>query len=81
VILGLGQDAFAHQVYAAMTVGWIQRTVALAAKIKVGKGELFISTFRLSQNIGSHPVAAGMVKDMLSDISQGIITKKQKQTG
>ncbi len=81
VILGLGQDAFAHQVYAAMTVGWIQRTVALAAKIKVGKGELFISTFRLSQNIGSHPVAAGMVKDMLSDISQGIITKKQKQAG
>lgn len=76
VILGLGQDAFAHMVYAAMTVGWIHRTVALAAKVRVGKGELFISTFRLSQNMGSHPVAAGMVKDMISDLSQGIIKKK-----
>ena len=70
VIVGLGQDAFAHQVCAGMTVGWIHRTVALAAKIRVGKGELFISTFRLSQNISSHPVASGMVRDMLSDLSQ-----------
>jgi hypothetical protein len=65
VITGLGSLYHARSVHAALAVGWIHRTAALIAELPIGRGRLMVSTFRLSKNLASHPLAAWMVDQMV----------------
>lgn len=70
VLTGFTPHAFAADVHAGLFVGWLHKTVALIAERRLGRGRLLASTFRLSQHIATHPVAALMVRDMLSHLSR-----------
>jgi len=70
VIVGLSPRDFAADVHAGMFVGWIHQTVALIAEQRIGNGRLLISTFRLRQHRGNHPIAAVMLHDMITHLAQ-----------
>jgi len=57
---------FAANVHAGLFVGWIHRTVGLIAEHPVGKGRLLTCTFRLRQHLRTQPVAAIMLRDMVT---------------
>ena len=65
VLQGLKPHDYARHVHAGLTVGWLHKTVALAAERTVGRGLLLASTFKLSRNMATNPVAAAMVMDMV----------------
>jgi hypothetical protein len=65
VIVGLSPRDFASNVHAGLFVGWIHHTVALVAERAIDKGRLLISTFRLRDHLGTHPVATIMMRDMI----------------
>jgi hypothetical protein len=69
VIVGLSPRDFAADVHAGMFVGWIHDTVALVAEQRIGNGRLLVSTFRLRQHRGNHPIAAVMLHDMIEHLS------------
>ncbi|HMQ33440.1 MAG TPA: glycoside hydrolase family 2 TIM barrel-domain containing protein [Chloroflexaceae bacterium] len=66
VIVGLSPRDFAAHVHAGLTVGWLHHTVALIAERRYGAGRLLISTFRLREQLRTHPVAQIMLGDMLA---------------
>jgi hypothetical protein len=66
VIHGVHPAFFARDVHAGLFLGWIQKTVALIADRTVGQGRLRISTFRLRERMATHPVAAILLRDLLS---------------
>jgi hypothetical protein len=65
VIVGLQPRDFAGSVHAGLFVGWVHHVVALVAERSVDRGRLMISTFRLAEHLGRHPVATIMVRDMI----------------
>ena len=65
VIVGLSPRDFASHVHSGLFVGWIHHTVALVAERAIDKGLLLISTFKLRDQLGSHPVATIMMRDMI----------------
>ena len=64
VIVGMPQRAFPSNVSAGLCVGWIQKPVALIATQPIGHGSLTVTSFRLTERLGSDPVA-DMVLDSL----------------
>lgn len=68
VITGLNRYEYAHNVHAALTVGWLHQTAALIARRKVGKGDLLTCTFKIGQSIGKHPIAAWMFNALLQSL-------------
>ena len=69
VIVGLSPRDFASHVHAGLFVGWIHHTVALVAERAIDKGRLLISTFKLRDHLGTHPVATIMMRDMIARLA------------
>jgi hypothetical protein len=69
VIVGLSPRDFASHVHAGLFVGWIHHTVALVAERAIDKGRLLISTFKLREHLGTHPVATIMMRDMIARLA------------
>jgi hypothetical protein len=65
VIVGMSPRDFASNVHSGLFVGWVHHTVALVAERAIDKGRLLISTFRLRDHLGTHPVATIMMRDMI----------------
>jgi len=70
VIHGVHPYQFASDVHSGLFLGWIHKVVALIAERNVGEGKLLISTYRLSQHLTSHPVAAVMMRDMIATLER-----------
>lgn len=70
VIVGLNPRDFAANVHAGLTVGWLHHTVALVAERRYGHGCLLISTFRLRDQLRTHPVAQIMLGDMVAHLGR-----------
>ena len=68
VITGLSPRDFASDVHAGLFVGWLHHIVALVAERRFGNGRLLISTFRLRDHMTNNPVAATMLRDMISHL-------------
>jgi hypothetical protein len=65
VISGVTPDEFAASVHAGIFVGWLQHNAALTAGRRVGEGQLLISTFQLSENWKTNPMAATMLHGLV----------------
>lgn len=78
VIVGLNPREFASDVHAGLFVGWIHHTVALIAERRFGNGRLMISTFQLRQHLLTQPVAAIMLRDMVTHLAR-INAEKQSE--
>ena len=68
VIHGMHPFHFANDVHAGMFLGWVHKAVALVAERRVGRGTLLTSTFRLREQLATHPIAAIMVRDMVRSL-------------
>jgi hypothetical protein len=69
VIDGFVPRDFALDVYAGMFVGWIHKPVPTIARRRVGRGTLLISTFRLTQNLETNPLALCLFCELMALIS------------
>lgn len=58
VIHGFAPRDFPRDVFAGLFVGWLHRPVPTIARKRIGRGELLLSTFQLSENLDTHPLAA-----------------------
>jgi hypothetical protein len=65
VIHGFSPRDFALDVYAGLFVGWLHKPIPTIARKRVGRGELLISTFRLSKNLESNPLARHVFKELV----------------
>jgi hypothetical protein len=72
VISGLSPRDFASDVHSGLFVGWLHHTVALVAERRLSNGRLLISTYRLLEHIGTHPVATIMLDDMIRHLTVGL---------
>lgn len=72
VITGMQPRDFARNVHSGLTVGWLHHTVALVAERRFGPGRLLISTYRLSSNLRTHPVAQIMLGDMVAHLAKEV---------
>jgi hypothetical protein len=70
VIVGLSPRDFAASVHSGLFVGWVHHIVALVAERPIDRGRLMISTYRLRQHLGTHPVATIMMRDMIARIAR-----------
>ncbi len=66
VITGPRAQEFAETVHAGLFLGWIHRNHALIHERGLGRGHIMISTLRLSEHLGTHPVARAMFHDLLT---------------
>jgi hypothetical protein len=64
VIVGLRSREYVANVHAGLVVGWLHHAAALVAERHFGSGRLLISTFHLSEQIETNPVARIMLNDM-----------------
>lgn len=69
VIVGLSPRDFAASVHSGLFVGWVHHVVALVAERAIDKGRLLVSTFRLREHLGTHPVATIMIRDMIQRLA------------
>lgn len=69
VITGFHPRDYAASVHSGLFVGWIHHTAALIAERPVGEGRLLISTYRLQENLTTHPVAEIMLRDMIAHVA------------
>jgi hypothetical protein len=69
VIVGLAPRDFANEVHSGLFVGWVHHVVALIAERRVDRGHLMICTYRLREQLCSHPVATIMMRDMLARLA------------
>ena len=65
VIHGFSPRDFALDVYAGLFVGWLHKQIPTIARKRVGRGELLTSTFRLSKNLESNPLAKYLFKELM----------------
>lgn len=65
VISGFVPRDFAFNVYAGLFVGWLHKPVPTIARRWLGEGEVLISTFRLSKNLGSNPLAMYLFAELM----------------
>jgi hypothetical protein len=65
VISGVTPDEFGTGVHAGLFVGWLQHNAALVPERRMGEGRLLISTFQLSENLNTNPLAAAMLMDLV----------------
>ena len=70
VIVGLSPRDFAGNVHAGLFVGWVHHVVALVAERAIDRGRLLISTFRLREHLGTHPIATLMMHDMIARVAR-----------
>jgi hypothetical protein len=70
VITGVGQPAFSSTVLAGLCVGWIQKPVALAARQRLGRGSVMVSTFNVAERLGADPVADMLLEALMQAAQQ-----------
>jgi hypothetical protein len=70
VIVGLTPRDFAANVHSGLFVGWVHHLVALVAERPIDRGRVMICTYRLRDQLGSHPVATLMMRDMIARIAK-----------
>jgi hypothetical protein len=56
---------FAFNVYAGLFVGWLHKPVPTIARRRMGKGEVFVSTFRLTKHLESNPLAMFLFAELM----------------
>jgi hypothetical protein len=66
ILAGFAPRDFALNVYAGLFVGWLHKPVPTIAKRRLGEGEVFVSTFRLSKNLESNPLAMLLFAELLA---------------
>jgi hypothetical protein len=69
VICEVKSEEFAMNVHAGIFVGWLRQNAALVGERRIGEGRLMISTFQLSANWKTNPLAAVMFHDLLSHMT------------
>ena len=62
---GFSSRDFAFDVYAGLFVGWLHKPVPTIARRRIGQGEVWISTFRLSKNVGKNPLAMYLLAELM----------------
>jgi len=65
IIGGFSPRDFAFNVYAGLFIGWLHRPVPTIARRSVGQGEVLISTFRLSRNLETNPLAMYLFAELM----------------
>jgi hypothetical protein len=65
VIYGFSPRDFALDVFAGLFVGWLHKPIPTIARRRVGRGELLISTFRLSKNLETNPLARYLFAELI----------------
>ncbi|MEN9935075.1 MAG: hypothetical protein RLZZ387_1654 [Chloroflexota bacterium] len=57
VITGFAEREYPDDVLAGMFVGWIRKPAAAAGVRRLGRGKALVTTFRLTNNLGTDPAA------------------------
>ena len=57
---------FAFHVHAGLFVGWLHKPVPTIARRKVGQGDVLVSTFRLSRNLETNPLAMYLFAELMA---------------
>jgi hypothetical protein len=65
IIGGFSPRDFAFNVYAGLFVGWLHKPVPTIARRHIGEGDVLISTFRLSRNLGGNPLAMYLFAELM----------------
>jgi hypothetical protein len=65
VITDFSPREFAFDVYAGLFVGWLHKPVPTIARRRMGQGEVWVSTFRLSQNLEKNPLAMYLFAELM----------------
>ena len=65
VIRNFSARDFAFNVYAGMFVGWLHKPVPTIARRQVGRGEVLVSTFRLTKNLETNPLAMCLFAELV----------------
>jgi hypothetical protein len=83
IIGGFSARDFAFDVYAGLFVGWLHKPVPTIARRRAGQGEVVVSTFRLSKNLDTNPLALYLFAELMSLVtdSKQMITAALSQTG
>ncbi len=55
-----------ENVLSGLFVGWLHAPAALVVRLKIGKGQLIITTFDLLKNLGEDPLAILLLRDLLA---------------
>ena len=66
VIRNFSSRDFALNVYAGLFVGWLHKPVPTIARRQAGQGEVLVSTFRLSRNLGTNPLALYLFSELMA---------------
>jgi hypothetical protein len=65
IIHGFSSRNFHKDVFAGIFVGWLHKPVPTIARLRVGKGELLISTFQIRQNLITNPLARYLLQNLI----------------
>jgi hypothetical protein len=65
VITDFSPREFAYDVFAGLFVGWLHKPVPTIARRRMGQGEVWVSTFRLSQNLEKNPLAMYLFAELM----------------
>jgi len=65
LIHGFSPRDFALDVFAGLFVGWVHKPIPTIARRRVGRGELLVSTFRLSKNLETHSLARYLFEELM----------------
>jgi hypothetical protein len=66
VICNFSARDFAFNVYAGLFVGWMHKPVPTIARRRAGQGEILVSTFRLSKNLKTNPLAMYLFAELMT---------------
>jgi hypothetical protein len=65
IITNFSPRDFAFDVYAGLFVGWLHKPVSTIARKRLGRGEVLVSTFRLSGNLDANPLARYLFAELM----------------
>jgi hypothetical protein len=80
VIGGFSSRDFALNVYAGLFVGWLHKPVPTIARRRAGQGEVFVSTFRLSKNLETNPLAMYLFAELMASLKAPENTNNLKRS-
>lgn len=66
VISGFSSHDFGFNVYAGLFVGWLHKPAPTIARRRAGQGEVWVSTFRLSKNLETNPLAMHLFAELMA---------------
>ena len=66
IISNFSSRDFAFDVYAGLFIGWLHKPVPTIACRRAGQGEVLVSTFRLSQNLETNPLAMYLFAELMN---------------